>query len=528
VSRSRSLSRRDLLRWMGLGAGACLLGRRGVARALAAGGKGAGPARPNVIVILADDVGYGDVGCYGAKKIQTPSIDRLATQGIRFTDAHASAATCTPTRYSLLTGEYAWRKPGTGILSGLAKLCIEPGRTTLPALMKKAGYATGCVGKWHLGLGTGNVDYNGEVKPGPLEIGFDSCFIVPATGDRVPCVYVQDHRVVGLDPTDPIQVSYGKKVGDEPTGRERPELLKVKFSHGHDCTIVNGISRIGYMAGGKAARWVDEDMADTITRQAVQFIEKHKDGPFFLYFATHDIHVPRAPHGRFRGASGCGIRGDAAQEFDWSVGQVVDALDRLGIAENTLLIVTSDNGPVLDDGYADGAVRDAGDHKPSGPLRGGKYSNYEGGTRMPFVLRWPRRVKAGVCDALLCQIDLLASLAVLLGLPLDDDAGPDSFNVLPALLGQSARGRDHLVEQGRGLALRQGQWKFIPAATPRAGKVAKGRKAPKADEAAPKGELYNLANDLGETKDLAADQPEKVRQMAALLQDIRQKGRSRP
>jgi arylsulfatase A-like enzyme len=523
------MSRRDLLKRMGLGAAAWALAPDGLAKALA--GAAASPAaRPNIIVILADDVGYGDVGCYGATKVKTPHLDRLAAEGLRFTDAHASAATCTPTRYSLLTGEYAWRKPGTGILSGLAKLCIEPGRPTLPALLKKAGYATGCVGKWHLGLGTGNVDYNGQVQPGPLEIGFDSCFIIPATGDRVPCVYVEDRRVVGLDPKDPIQVSYGRKVGDEPTGRENPELLKMKFSHGHDCTIVNGISRIGYMAGGKAARWVDEDMGDTITAKAVAFIEKHKDRPFFLYFATHEIHVPRVPHARFKGTSQCGVRGDVVQEFDGSVGRVMAAVDRLGLAGNTLLIATSDNGPVLDDGYADGAVADLHAHAPAGPLRGGKYSSYEGGTRMPFLLRWPKRVKPGVSDALVCQIDLLASLAALVGQELPDDAGPDSFNVLPALLGESKQGRDHLVEQGRGLALRQGAWKFIPKAQPRGRKAAKGKKAaPPADAgAAPQGELYNLADDLGEMKDLAARHGDKVKEMADLLQAIRRKGRTRP
>ena len=238
------MKRRDFLR---LSISACVAIAGPAVRAAA-------QTRPNIVIIYADDLGYGDVSCYGATKIRTPNIDRLASQSLRFVNAHAPAATCTPSRYAMLTGEYAWRKKGTNILPGDAALIIEPGRTTLASIMKQAGYVTGVVGKWHLGLGSGNLDWNGEINPGPLEIGFDSCFLIPATGDRVPCVFVEDRRVVGLDPADPIQVSFREPIGNEPTGKEHPQLLTMHPSHGHDQTIVNGISRIGYMSDKKAAR----------------------------------------------------------------------------------------------------------------------------------------------------------------------------------------------------------------------------------------------------------------------------------
>ncbi|MCU0246164.1 MAG: arylsulfatase [Bryobacter sp.] len=477
--------------------------------------RGAGE-RPNVVVILADDIGYGDLSCYGAKAVRTPNLDRLAQRGVRFTDAHSSSATCTPTRYSLLTGQYAWRKKGTGIARGDANLLIDTDRPTLASVMKSAGYATGAVGKWHLGLGKGPIDWNGRVAPGPNEIGFDYSFLIPATGDRTPCVYLENGRVVGLDPKDPIQVNYDRKIGNDPTGKENPELLKMGLTHGHDMTIVNGISRIGWMTGGKSARWVDEDMADTITGKAVSFIEKQKRNPFFLYFATHDIHVPRVPHARFKGKAACGTRCDVLLEFDDTVGKVMAALDRAGIADNTLLVVTSDNGPVLDDGYADGAVKDLGSHTPAGVLKGGKYSLYEGGTRMPFLARWPKRITPGVSDALIGQWDLMASLAALTGQKLSAGAGPDSQNVLPALLGESKTGRDHLVEHANGLALRKGTWKLIPAGAAGVQSGDLQKKAGRARQA----ELYDLSKDLGETTNLASQHPAIVQEMTAMLQQL--------
>lgn len=474
-------------------------------------------ARPNIVFIYADDLGYGDVSAYGATSIRTPNIDALAAQGLRFTDAHAPAATCTPSRYALLTGEYAWRRKGTGVLPGDASAIIEPGRPTLPSVLRQAGYATGVVGKWHLGLGAGNLDWNGDIGPGPLDIGFDYSFLIPATGDRVPCVFVENRRVVGLDPADPIEVKYGAPAGGEPTGKANPELLTMVPSHGHDQTIVNGISRIGYMTGGKAARWKDEDIADTITTKAVSFIERHKDRPFFLYFATHDIHVPRVPHARFAGKSTMGPRGDVILQFDWSVGEIVKALDRLKLADNTLIIVTSDNGPVVDDGYRDQAVEKLGTHRPAGPLRGGKYSAFEGGTRVPFLVRWPRRVKAGVSAALVSQVDMFASLAALTGGAVPAGAAPDSVDSLKALLGESAEGRAFVVEQAGPLSLIVGNWKYIE---PRKGQAFDAYTRTELGND-PEPQLYDRTADIGERRNQAAEQPDRVKEMAAKLAAIR-------
>nr|WKN36092.1 arylsulfatase [Tunicatimonas sp. TK19036] len=475
---------------------------------------------PNIVLIYTDDVGYGDLSCYGATEITTPNLDRLASQGLRFTDAHTTSATCTPSRYGLLTGHYPWRKKGTGIARGDAALIIDPDRTTLPDVLKQAGYTTGVVGKWHLGLGPeGGPDWNGEITPSPLDIGFDESFLIPATGDRVPTVYVQNRKVLRLDPQDPITVSFDGPLGDEPTGRDNPELLKMKPSHGHDMTIVNGISRIGYMTGGENARWVDENIADTITTRAIEFIEKHQQDPFFLYFSTHDIHVPRVPHPRFAGKSGLGARGDAMLQLDWSVGQIMKTLDSLQLTENTLLIFTSDNGPVVDDGYHDQSVEQLGNHKPAGDFRGGKYSAFEAGTRVPLIIRWPGKINTGVSNALVSQIDFMASFAELTQQSVSNEAGPDSQNALPALLGNANEGRDFVVEHAASgtLSLIKDQWKYIEPSQAQA----YNRYTDIELGNAPEPQLYNLTESTEEQQNVADANPEVTKEMATLLDSIR-------
>lgn len=499
--------------------------------ALGAGCTEKTPKKPNIIIIYADDIGYGDLQCYGTTAVKTPNVNRLATEGIRFVNAYACASTCTPSRYGLLTGEYPWRRKDTGVARGDAPMVIRKEQYTVASLLRDAGYSTGVVGKWHLGLGEGDFnsqDWNGLITPGPKDIGFDYSYIMAATGDRTPCVFIENQKIVGLDPDDPIQVSYTDSFPGEPLGRSHPELLKMHPSHGHDMAIVNGISRIGYMKGGKSAWWTDENIADSITGKAVRFIENNspeKTGkPFFLYFGTQDIHVPRVPHPRFAGSTTMGPRGDAIAEFDWSVGQILETLDRLGLAENTLVILSSDNGPVVDDGYKDQAVEKLGSHKPSGPLRGGKYSAFEAGTRVPFVVRWPASVKPGTSKALLSQVDLFGSVAALTGQPIPENAAPDSFDSLPVWLGKSSENRSYIVEGSGGtLSLIIGDWKYI---TPGKG----ARYNPQVNielgnDSVP--QLYNLSEDIRESMNLAGQKPETVDMLKQKLNTIRESAKTR-
>ena len=470
---------------------------------------------PNVIIFYVDDLGYGDVGSYDAVGVDTPNIDRLAANGVRFTDAHSSAATCTPSRYSLLSGEHGFRIEAD-ILEGDAPLLLPPGKPTIASLLQRAGYATGVVGKWHLGLGDGDLDWNGNIDPGPLDVGFDYAFLLPATGDRVPTVYVENRKVVNLVPADPISISYTGKVGARPTGYERPDLLRYAADPQHSDTIINGVSRIGHMGGGETALWVDEEFPDIFTDRAIQFIRTHRDEPFFLFHSFHDIHVPRLPNPRFEGESAMGPRGDAIAQVDWMVGEIIAELESLGIADRTLVIFTSDNGPVLDDGYADQAVALLGEHRPSGPFRGGKYSAYEAGTRVPTIVYWPGTVAASTSDALVSQIDIYASLAALLGVAPGSGEARDSRNQLDAWLGRSDQGREYLIEESVGtLALRKGNWKYI---VPYDGNgnlewVAEDKDIEGGFDSGP--QLFDLDSDPGEQTNLAERHPELVDELHA-------------
>lgn len=477
--------------------------------------------KPNVIILIADDLGYGDLSCYGEKTIHTPAVDALASQSLRFTNAHTTAATCTPSRYSLLTGLYNWRRNDTGIADGDAAMVIRPEQMTIADLFKSAGYTTAAIGKWHLGLGAekGNQDWNGVISPGPSDIGFEYSYLMAATADRVPCVWIENQRVAHYDASAPISVSYRNPFEGEPTGKTHPELLmklKPSLNHGHNQAIVNGISRIGYMKGGGKALWTDEHIADTIVSKTVQYIREHKSTPFFLYVGTNDVHVPRYPNPRFVGKSGMGYRGDVVLQFDWTVGEVVKALKENGIFENTLLIICSDNGPVIDDGYQDQAEELLGKHRPWGRFHnhGGKYSNYEAGTRVPFIVSYPKRVKRGVTDALFSQIDLWASLAKFIGKEVPQGVATDSEDYLQALLGKDKKGRPYVIASGGSLSISDGRWKYI---------------AP-SDRAAyhpltrtqlgnyPEEQLYDLKEDEMELSNVAKDHPDIVLRLKNILE----------
>ena len=485
-------------------------------------GEPADPQKPNVIIIYADDLGYGDLSCYGAHRVETPNVDRLADQGIRFTNTHTVASTSTPSRYSLLTGEYAWRRPDTGVAAGNAGMIIRPTQFTMADMFNHAGYATAAIGKWHLGLGdkTGTQDWNAPLAASPADLGFDYHYIMAATADRVPCVFIENGEVANYDPSAPIEVSYRKNFPGEPTGKDNPELLyNLKHSHGHDQSIVNGIGRIGYMKGGGKALWKDENIADSITAHAIQFMERHQNEPFFMYFATNDVHVPRFPHDRFRGKSPMGFRGDAILQFDWSVGQIMEALDRLGLTENTLVILSSDNGPVVDDGYADRAEELLGDHKPTGPWRGGKYSAFEGGTRVPAIVRWPGKVAKGeVSDVLMSQIDWIASLGALVGARLPKDAAPDSRDRLGNLLGTDQTDRPWIIEFSSGLSVCTKDWKYIE---PNDGSamITWGPKVETGNCPIP--QLYDMRTGDDEKENLSAKHPEKVFELQTILRKVR-------
>ena len=479
--------------------------------------------KPNVIVFYADDLGYGDLQCYGGKNVPTPNIDRLASEGCRFTNAFAVAATSTPSRYSLLTGQYAWRKSGTDIARGDAGMIIRPEQYTMADMFKNEGYVTSAFGKWHLGLGdkTGTQDWNAPLAMGLSDIGFDYSYIMAATADRVPCVFIENGRVANWDPTAPIEVSYDHPFPGVPTGKEHPELCYNQQSDfGHNMAIVNGIGRIGYMKGGGRALWKDEHLADSIIGHAIQFMRQHRKQPFFMYLATNDIHVPRFPNARFRGKSNMGMRGDVIAQLDWSVGQVMHALKQYGLDKNTIVIFSSDNGPVVNDGYKDRAAELLNGHRPAGPLRGNKYSAFEGGTHVPAIVWWPGHVEKGiVSDALVSQIDLMASLGQLLNARLPKGAAPDSFKAWDTWTGKNHNDRQWVVEEAANhtLSVRTRTWKYIsPCEHPF--KIMQNEQIETGYDSKP--QLYDMTNDVHEDFNRADEQPAVVSQFQKLLNSI--------
>jgi arylsulfatase A len=474
--------------------------------------------RPNIIIIYVDDLGYGDLSCYGAEAVKTKYIDELADNGIKFTDAHCSASTCTPSRYALLTGTYAFRN-NAAILPGDAPLIIDPKQETIASMLKKVGYKTGVIGKWHLGLGDGKPNWNREIKPGPFEIGFDYSFLIPATQDRVPTVFVENQNVVNLNFSDPISVDYKSRIGDDPTGLENEELLKLKADSQHSGTIVNGISRIGYMQGGHKAYWKDEDFSSILNNKATQFITSNKGNPFFLYYALPNIHVPRTPNKRFVGTTKMGPRGDAIAEMDWMVGEITKTLRKLGIEKNTLVIFSSDNGPILDDGYLDNAQTKIGNHQPSGIYKGGKYSAYEGGTRVPTIAYWPSIIQPKTSNALFSQVDIFASLANLINYQYNNKSiAIDSKNMMDILKGESEEGRNDMVEEAFTMALRTKEWKYIAPITKSTPDWLKNKNV--ATGLQTEAQLYNLNLDPRESEDLSSKYPERLKTMANKLKLI--------
>ena len=466
-------------------------------------------ARPNIVFLMADDMGSGDLGCYNPdSKIPTPNLNRLAAQGMRFTDAHSPSAVCTPTRYGVLTGRYAWRsRLKSGVLWGWSTLLIEPGRVTVPSLLKANGYATGCVGKWHLGFQAYDrqktekeqrVDYSQALRPGPLTVGFDAFFGIPASLDMEPYLYVRNDLAV-KQPSDTVAKSEHRRRGG------------------------GGFWRGGPMAPG----FKHIDVLPEIGRESAAFIDAQsgKSKPFFLYIPLSAPHTPWLPTAAWRGKSEAGYYGDFTAQVDSVIGQVIQSLDRNGLTENTLLIVTSDNGahwPVSD-------VKKFG-HGANAPYRGQKADIHEGGHRVPYLVRWPGHVAAGsVCRQTICHTDLLATCAAVIDIAIPDGAGEDSYSILPALLKQDD-GRPlreatvHHSVNGT-FAIRQGDWKLIEGRG--SGGFTKPAKIkPKPGE--PVGQLYNLASDIGENENVYQENPEVVRRLTALLAKYKKTGRSRP
>ncbi|MFT5471389.1 MAG: arylsulfatase A [Verrucomicrobiales bacterium] len=493
----------------------------------------AGEQHPNVVLIFADDLGYGDLGCYGATKLKTPNIDKLAADGRRFTDAHSSSAVCTPSRYGLLTGEYPFRANGGKGLWGPAPitspLLIDKETPTIADVFKKSGYDTAVFGKWHLGFGEGKNDWKEPLRPGPLDLGFDHYFGMPVVNSAPPYVYVENDKIVGSDSDDPLVHVGGsaKKVTPiTPIPREAAQRSPNQFTGAAEAHKLFNDFEVGTKLNEKATEW----------------IKSRGEKPFFAYFSTTNVHHPFTPAKRFQGTSEAGWYGDFVHELDWIVGEVMKSLEESGVADNTLVLFTSDNGGMFNHGGREAAKLG---HKINGDLLGSKFGIWEGGHRVPFIAWWPGKIEAGsVSDQLLCSVDLMASFAALTGQDLEDQK--DSINMLPALTGNPDKPlRTEMFmtpNKPSHMALRRGKWMFIPAKSDggfrgsQPGQHAWGGAAvttlvgtPNSDiengkinADAPPAQLYDLEADVNQTKNLYYENPEVVQEMAAAIKRARQ------
>ncbi|GAA3651373.1 sulfatase family protein [Flavivirga jejuensis] len=492
--------------------------------------------RPNVIVINADDLGYGDLSCYGATKIHTPNIDKLASEGKLFTDAHSASAVCTPSRYALLTGQYPIRgNAGKGVWGPApptSELIIDTEQLTIGDVFKNSGYATSVIGKWHLGFGKGENKWDKPLSPGPNDLGFDYYYGVPIVNSSSPYVYVEDDHVVGADPNDPlVYVGKGKEelvTPITPIPEKASQRSPNRFSGAKAAHKLYNDYTVGKVLAGKAVDWITEKTT-----------AKNKK-PFFMYMATTHIHHPFTPGKNFQGKSDAELYGDFVQELDWMVGKVLSALEKQGVADNTLVIFTSDNGAMMNSGGRN-AVR-AG-HKINGDLLGFKFGVWEGGHRVPFIAKWPGKIKPGtVSDQLICNVDMLATFMALTGQSQDKLEHSDSVNVLPALVGSPKENiRKELLlapRKEKHLSLRKGKWMYIPAkgsggftghkpkqhawggpaAVALVGGVNSDIENGKIKEDAPVAQLYNLEEDKYQTTNVYNEFPEVVKEMAAALE----------
>jgi len=454
---------------------------------------------PNIVLIYADDLGYGDLSCYGAEKIKTPNIDRLANEGRLFTDAHSTSAVCTPSRYALLTGEYPLRINNYSPVFCQSQLIIDAKKTTLASMLKRKGYVTACVGKWHLGFGSApKPDWNQDLKPGPLELGFDYFYGIPVVNSHPPFVYVENHKVVGLEADDPLVYKKGGKTHGKPYPEKNTAHPKM----------------LG-LIGAKAAHdfYVDEESAVHLTGKALEWMNEQNE-PFFLYYASHNIHHPFTPHPYFQGKSECGLYGDFVQELDWSVGQLIAAVEGFGVWENTIFVFTSDNGGMFNGGGR--RAQELG-HTPNGKLKGQKFGAWEGGHRVPFIACWPNIIPAGsTSGAFIANMDLLPTFAAITDQKLAPNEARDGYNQLAAFLEEDGvSARDELIIQPHKrehTSLRQGDWIYIPGAGD-GGWM-------KAEPGDPVRQLYNLKEDPYQENNRIADYPERADAMAMRLKEM--------